>query len=48
MDYLVKALAYDGKVRAYAARTTDMVNEGQRRHGTWPTASAALDRKSVV
>lgn len=34
MDYLVKALAYDGKVRAYAARTTDMVNEGQRRHGT--------------
>lgn len=31
MDYLVKALAYDGKVRAYAARTTDMVNEGQRR-----------------
>ncbi|MBK4205325.1 redox-regulated molecular chaperone HslO [Bacillus spizizenii] len=44
MDYLVKALAYDGKVRAYAARTTDMVNEGQRRHGTWPTASAALGR----
>lgn len=21
-----------------------MVNEGQRRHGTWPTASAALGR----
>lgn len=44
MDYLVKALAYDGKVRAYAAKTTDMVNEGQRRHDTWPTASAALGR----
>ncbi|MED4860425.1 Hsp33 family molecular chaperone HslO [Bacillus atrophaeus] len=44
MDYLVKALAYNGKVRAYAADTTDMVNEAQRRHDTWPTASAAIGR----
>ncbi|AOT99674.1 Hsp33 family molecular chaperone HslO [Bacillus sp. JK74] len=44
MDYLIKAIAYDGKVRAYAARTTDMVNEAQRRHDTWPTASAAIGR----
>ncbi|MBY8914720.1 Hsp33 family molecular chaperone HslO [Bacillus sp. YC2] len=44
MDYLIKAIAFDGKVRAYAARTTDMVNEAQRRHDTWPTASAALGR----
>ncbi|MCG0590525.1 Hsp33 family molecular chaperone HslO [Bacillus velezensis] len=44
MDYLNKAIAYDGKVRAYAARTTDMVNEAQRRHDTWPTASAAIGR----
>jgi molecular chaperone Hsp33 len=43
-DYLVKALAYDGQVRAYAARTTDTVSEAQRRHQTWPTASAALGR----
>ncbi|UAC48245.1 Hsp33 family molecular chaperone HslO [Bacillus aquiflavi] len=43
-DYLVKALAFNGKVRAYAARTTDTVGEAQRRHGTWPTASAALGR----
>lgn len=44
MDYLIKAIAYGGKVRAYAARTTDMVNEAQRRHDTWPTASAAIGR----
>ena len=43
-DYLVKALAYDGQVRAYAARTTETVAEAQRRHQTWPTASAALGR----
>ncbi|MGG1289962.1 Hsp33 family molecular chaperone HslO [Bacillus smithii] len=43
-DYLIKALAFDGKVRAYAANTTNTVGEAQRRHYTWPTASAALGR----
>lgn len=43
-DYLVKALAFDGQVRAYAVRSTDTVSEAQRRHYTWPTASAALGR----
>ncbi|WP_312097813.1 Hsp33 family molecular chaperone HslO [Niallia sp.] len=43
-DYLVKALAFDGEVRAYAVRSTETVGEGQRRHHTWPTASAALGR----
>ncbi|WP_110114693.1 Hsp33 family molecular chaperone HslO [Bacillus sp. CGMCC 1.16541] len=43
-DYLVKALAYDSQVRAYAVRTTGTVGEAQRRHYTWPTASAALGR----
>jgi molecular chaperone Hsp33 len=43
-DYLVKALAYNGQVRAYGVRTTDTVGEAQRRHHTWPTASAALGR----
>src|SRR5699024_4945659 len=28
--------------RAYAAKTTDLVQEGCRRHDTWPTTSAAL------
>ena len=41
-DYLVRALAFEGKVRAFAVRTTDTVGEAQRRHETWPTASAAL------
>lgn len=47
-DYLVKALAYDGQIRAFAARTTETVNEAQRRHYTWPTASAALGRSMTA
>ncbi len=43
-DYLVKALAYDGQVRAYAVKSTETVGEAQNRHDTWPTASAALGR----
>jgi molecular chaperone Hsp33 len=43
-DYLVKGLAYNGQIRAYAVKTTDTVGEAQRRHQTWPTASAALGR----
>ncbi|CAM4248705.1 Hsp33 family molecular chaperone HslO [Bacillus cereus] len=43
-DYLVKALAFDGEVRAYSVRTTNTVGEAQRRHDTWRTASAALGR----
>ncbi|CAH2717158.1 MULTISPECIES: Hsp33 family molecular chaperone HslO [Neobacillus] len=43
-DYLVKALAFDGNIRAYAVRTTETVSEAQRRHQTWRTASAALGR----
>ncbi|UXV42622.1 Hsp33 family molecular chaperone HslO [Staphylococcus simulans] len=43
-DYIVKALAFDGDIRVYAAVTTHAVQEGQTRHYTWPTASAALGR----
>lgn len=43
-DYLVKALAFDGNIRAFAVDTTEMVREAQRRQGSWPTASAALGR----
>lgn len=43
-DYLVKAIGFEGKVRAYAIKTTEMVAEAVRRHETWPTASAALGR----
>jgi molecular chaperone Hsp33 len=43
-DYLVRALGFEGKVRAFAVKTTATVSEAQRRHNTWPVASAALGR----
>lgn len=43
-DYLVRALAFNGQVRAYSTITTHTVSEAQRRHDTWRTASAALGR----
>jgi molecular chaperone Hsp33 len=43
-DYLIKALAYDGTIRAYAIRSTEAVGEVQKRHAMWPTATAALGR----
>ncbi len=33
-DYIVKALAFDGEIRAYAALTTETVQEAQTRHYT--------------
>lgn len=43
-DYLVRIISKNGKVRALACLTTELVNELCRRHDTWPTASAALGR----
>lgn len=43
-DTLARAMAADGSVRAFAAVTTDLVEEARRRHGTLPTATAALGR----
>lgn len=43
-DYLVRVITRDGSIRALACVTTDLVGEACRRHGTWPTASAALGR----
>ena len=47
-DYLVRALAFEGSVRAFAVRTTETIGEAQRRHETWPTASAALGRSMTA
>ncbi|PMC34098.1 Hsp33 family molecular chaperone HslO [Bacillus sp. UMB0899] len=47
-DYLIKAIAFNNQVRAYAARTTETISEAQRRHQTWPTASAALGRSMTA
>lgn len=43
-DYLLKALAFDGTIRAYAVNSTDTVGEAQEKHMVWPTATAALGR----
>lgn len=43
-DLLVRALAADGAVRGLSAVTTDLVEEARVRHGTFPTATAALGR----
>lgn len=43
-DYLVRATAAEGKILALVARSTDMVREANRLHGTTPTATAALGR----
>lgn len=46
-DYLVKALCFDGQIRAYAATATGVIQEAQRRHDTWSASSAALGRTMV-
>lgn len=46
-DYLVKALAFDGQIRAFAVDATETVKEAQKRHDTWHTATAALGRTMV-
>ncbi len=43
-DYAIRGTAYQGLVRAFSCVTTGMVNEMQKRHQTWPVASAALGR----
>lgn len=43
-DHLARALSDDGTVRGLAAVTTDLVEDARRRHGTLPTATAALGR----
>jgi molecular chaperone Hsp33 len=43
-DHLIQATAADATLRLIAAVTTNLVNEACQRHGTTPTASAALGR----
>ncbi len=47
-DYLIKTTALDGQVRAYAAVSTQLVEEARRRQDTWATASAALGRTLTI
>lgn len=43
-DYMIRGTALEGKIRAFAARTTELTEELRRRHGTTPVATAALGR----
>ncbi|MFD1883991.1 Hsp33 family molecular chaperone HslO [Paenibacillus wenxiniae] len=43
-DRLIRGIAMQGKVRAFAVRSTELVEELRRRHDTWPTATAAMGR----
>lgn len=43
-DYWIRAVTEDGTVRAMAAVTTAAVEKARQRHGTAPTATAALGR----
>lgn len=47
-DYAIRTTAFDGQVRAFAARTTELVHTLQQHHQTWPIASAALGRTATV
>ena len=46
-DYLVKSLAFDGQIRAYAVDATETVSTAQKLHDTWSAASAAFGRSLV-
>ena len=47
-DELIRGTAFSGKVRAFAVRTTAVLEQLRQRHGTWPTATAALGRTVSV
>jgi molecular chaperone Hsp33 len=46
-DYLARATALDGKVRAFALRATELVEEMRERHDTAPAVTAALGRTAM-
>lgn len=47
-DYLIRGLAYNDEIRFFATKTTNLVNEIQRRHNGYPTAMAAVGRVATV
>lgn len=42
MDYIVRATAADGQIRAFAATTRETVETARQDHNTSPVATAAL------
>lgn len=47
-DYIIKATAFQDYIRAYAIRSTNLVEEARKRQDTWATASAALGRTLTI
>ncbi len=45
---MVRGTAWNGGIRLFAARTTRLVSELQKRHDTYPTATAALGRAATA
>ncbi len=43
-DYMVRAVAADGSIRAFAVTSRDLVEEGRKRHNSSPVVTAALGR----
>jgi molecular chaperone Hsp33 len=43
-DYLVRVITEEKNILGLACITTNLVNEASKRHGTYPTATAALGR----
>ena len=43
-DYLIRAMAADDQIRAFAITSKNIVEEARRRHNTSPVATAALGR----
>jgi molecular chaperone Hsp33 len=47
-DYLVKAIAHNKQVRAYAAITTETIEEARRRHDMLAVSSVVLGRSMTA
>lgn len=47
-DILARATAAGGRIRLFAARTTELVEEIRRRHDLYPTAAAAVGRTATA
>lgn len=47
-DYILRATAIDGKVRAFAAKTSGLVEELRSRHDTTPVVTAAIGRAATA
>lgn len=43
-DYCLRGVSEDGSVKLWLARTTNLCEEGRRRHDAWSVAAAALGR----